>query len=215
MLYIFDWDGTLADSQQHIVAAMQYCITELQLPSRTDQQCANMIGLGLREVAHKLFDHLNEQGVQHFCDCYSKHFLLLGQSEYALKLFDGVLETFDILQSAGHQLAVATGKSRKGLNRVLKAAKLEARFVSTRAADETASKPSPLMLQEILCETGMSVEQAVMIGDTSYDMAMAQAISMQRIAANYGVHQEAVLRRFDPCLVVNSIQELCDWQGLR
>jgi phosphoglycolate phosphatase len=109
---------------------------------------------------------------------------------------------------------VATGKSRRGLNRVLDADNIGHLFSATRAADETASKPSPLMLEEILADTGIPVSQAVMIGDTSYDMEMAANIDMQRIAVSFGMHEVDVLQQYSPSLVIDRLDQLLQWHGL-
>lgn len=214
MLVIFDWDGTLADSQAHIVAAMQQTISELDFPAHSDAQCAAMIGLGLREVARLLCEAASEPDIDEFCARYSQHFLALEQSQYALSLFAGAQEVLETLRSNRHSLAIATGKSRRGLNRVLKALDLEPLFIATKAADETASKPNPLMLEAIMAETGYSAQQAVMVGDTSYDMAMAQAIGMPRVAATYGVHDADVLAQYEPALMIDTLTDIIQWPEL-
>ena len=163
MLLIFDWDGTLADSRDHIVAAMQAAISSLQLPAQSDDRCAQMIGLGLRETAMQLFscfylngideqDGIDEQGLTEFAESYSKHFIALKQLHGATQFFPNAIETLWQLKEQGHLLAVATGKSRRGLDRALVADNLVDLFVATRAADETASKPSPVMLEALLCD---------------------------------------------------------------
>ncbi len=225
MLLIFDWDGTLADSRDHIVAAMQAAITHLQLPEQTDDRCAQMIGLGLRETAMQLFsgfynngvderDGIDEHGLTQFSECYSKHFVDLKQQYGEAQFFPGAIETLQQLKAQGHLLAVATGKSRRGLDRALLADNLVDLFVATRAADETASKPSPIMLKALLNETGISAEQAVMIGDTSYDMQMAKNIDMPRIAVSYGVHEVSVLEQYAPTLVIDRMDQLLQWSAL-
>lgn len=189
MLLIFDWDGTIADSREHIVAAMQAAISTLQLPAQTDNRCAQMIGLGLQETALKLFPHfynngfdeqegINQSGLEQFSQHYSSHFTDLKKQYGPTQFFPGAIETLEKLKAQGHLLAVATGKSRRGLDRTLAADNLVDLFIATRAADETASKPNPMMLEALLNETNMSAEQAVMIGDTSYDMQMAVNIDM-------------------------------------
>ena len=225
MLLIFDWDGTLADSRDHIVAAMQAAISSLQLPAQSDDRCAQMIGLGLRETAMQLFscfylngideqDGIDEQGLTEFAESYSKHFIALKQQHGATQFFPNAIETLWQLKEQGHLLAVATGKSRRGLDRALVADNLVDLFVATRAADETASKPSPVMLEALLCETGMSADQAVMIGDTSYDMQMAKNIDMRRIAVSYGVHEVSVLEQYAPSLVIDRMDQLLQWSAL-
>ena len=208
MLVIFDWDGTLANSVDHIVAAMFATISEMRLEPRSKETCRAQIGLGLFETARSLYPELSERDVAHFRQAYSKHYLALGQEQYELCLYDGALSTLEYLQEQGHLLAVATGKSRAGLNRVLKETGLGELFRATRAADETASKPDPLMLKQLLQETGYSAERAVMIGDTSYDLAMAREIDMPRIGVSYGVHDNATLNSFDPIGIADSAHQL-------
>jgi phosphoglycolate phosphatase len=123
-------------------------------------------------------------------------------------LFDGVMPLLTQLSEQGALLAVATGKSRLGLNRVLAQTGLGDYFVATRCADETASKPHPLMLHELLAHTGIALDDAVMIGDTSYDMEMAQQIAMPRIGVSYGVHSVDVLQSYQPLAIVDSIYQL-------
>lgn len=214
MLLIFDWDGTLADSREHIVHAMQLAIKEQQLSERTDEQCAQMIGLGLNQVAMSLFPELDHTGVNQFSANYSAHYTQLLDHYGATRFFPGAIATLEQLHKQGHVLAVATGKSRRGLNRVLEAGNISHLFHATRAADETASKPNPLMLDEILFETGMSVAQAVMIGDTTFDMEMAANLEMPRIGVTYGMHTAEQLQVFSPALMIDGIDELLQWSRL-
>lgn len=211
MLLIFDWDGTLADSRDHIVLALQQTSESMGMVSKSDQQCAKMIGLGLRKVALGLYPELSEPDVDQFCNIYSKRFISLGQSQFPIKLFEGVTDTLLKLKSDGHRLAVATGKSRAGLDRVLNNLNMTSFFDITRTADETASKPHPKMLQEILIEAEEHVANAAMIGDTSYDLEMAQKINMRRIAVSYGVHDSQTLQQFNPSVVLNRIEEILAW----
>lgn len=185
-LVIFDWDGTIVDSAAQIVTAMQGAIGELNLPERTDQQIAELIGLGLDDAIGRLFPELPTENVLQMLDGYRRHY---GHAiDNPAPIFAGMTELLDELVAQGRTVAVATGKSRKGLDRSLRDTGLGDRFNLTRCADETASKPSPLMLQEILQETGISHAQAVMIGDTEYDMQMATQINMPAIGVAWGVH---------------------------
>ncbi len=215
MLLIFDWDGTLADSQEHIVNAMQAAIEALQLPEHSRESCAQMIGLGLSEVALRLFPGAGVDAHQAFIESYSYHFTRLRQQYGGTQFFPDAISTLNALHTHGHQLAIATGKSRRGLNRVLDADNIAHLFAATRAADETASKPNPLMLEEILSETGVGVGDAVMIGDTSYDLEMARNLDMRRIGVSYGVHHVEVLREYKPAIIIDSLAELLQWPALR
>ena len=146
MLFIFDWDGTLADSREQIVESMQATISGLNWPTRSDQQCADMIGLGLQQTAEALYPAMDSANYQTFATHYSAHYARLKDKHGATRFFPYALETLAELNSRGHALAVATGKSRRGLDRLLVSDGLDAMFVATRTADQTASKPDPMML---------------------------------------------------------------------
>lgn len=214
MLLIFDWDGTLADSESHIVQALQQASTQMGLPDRAHDDCARLIGLGLADAARRLHPQLEQVAIAEFCAAYSQRFRELESEGYALRLFDGAEALLQRLLRQGHQLAVATGKSRRGLDRALANAGIEDYFRATRTADESASKPDPRMLRELLSETKTAVENAAMIGDTSFDMQMAQALDMPRVAATYGVHAKAELMAFSPHWLIDEPSALLDWPAL-
>ena len=153
-----------------------------------------------------LFPHASPAARESIRQQYAHHFILGAPDK--IQLFDGVMPLLTQLSEQGALLAVATGKSRLGLNRVLAQTGLGDYFVATRCADETASKPHPLMLHEILAHTGIALDDAVMIGDTSYDMEMAQQIAMPRIGVSYGVHSVDVLQSYQPLAIVDSIYQL-------
>jgi phosphoglycolate phosphatase len=213
MLFIFDWDGTLIDSADRIVGAMQSAIAELQLPPRTDAEVRNIIGLGLPEAVEYLYPELSAAGQQAMRAGYVKYFLEAEQVPCAL--FPEVLETLHRLREGGCLLAVATGKNRRGLTRVLDGLGLQTFFDATRCADETRSKPHPQMLHELLAELSMPAEQAVMVGDTEYDMAMARNAGMARIAVDYGAHAVERLLPYEPALVMGRFGQLLDWREQR
>lgn len=202
-LVIFDWDGTLFDSVHLIVDSLLWAAAEHQV-ELTAADARNIIGLGLPEAMQALFPHVPElqPAIQ---ASYAKHYVANSDRQH---WFEGVEQLFDALQHQQVNLAVATGKSRVGLDRVLKQTNSAARFVSTRCASETKSKPHPMMLAEILQETGVSPDRAVMVGDTTYDMEMAANIGMPRIAVSYGVHQPEALQRFSPLCIVDSVWAL-------
>lgn len=214
MLLIFDWDGTLADSEAHIVSALQRASEVHGLPVRERRACASLIGLGLAEAATRLHPQLQGDSVNRFCRTYSDCFRELEKQGHALRLFAGVEAMLEALLVAGHTLAVATGKSRRGLDRALANSGLEDLFTATRTADESASKPDPTMLIDLLDATGSEVRDAVMIGDTTYDMQMAQALGMSRVAATYGVHESRTLREFSPDWLIGNPAALLDWPRL-
>lgn len=204
-LYIFDWDGTVMDSVSHIVSSIMWAAEKHQVET-TPEAAKNIIGLGLPEAMQTLFpDHPDQWDT--IQQSYAEHYVATSKET---KLFDGMRELLTQLHAQGKLLAVATGKSRKGLDRVLDESGLRPVFTATRGADETKSKPDPLMLQEILTQTGIDAANAVMIGDTSYDMEMARNISMDRVAVTYGVHDVDVLTAFEPARIVSDVAELTD-----
>ena len=205
-LVIFDWDGTLMDSVAHIVECLQQAATTLEQPVPSIEAARNIIGLGLPEAIAILFPHASPAARESIRQQYAHHFVLGAPDK--IQLFDGVRPLLTQLRDAGALLAVATGKSRLGLNRVLAQTGLGDYFVATRCADETASKPHPLMLNELLAHTGIALEEAVMIGDTSYDMEMAQQIAMPRIGVSYGVHSVDVLQSYLPLVIVDNVYQL-------
>ncbi|HCH20662.1 MAG TPA: HAD family hydrolase [Cellvibrionales bacterium] len=211
VLFIFDWDGTLADSREQIVESMQATIEGLNWPVRTDQQCADMIGLGLQQTAEALYPAKAASDYQTFATHYSAHYGRLKDKHGATRFFPNALQTLADLKSRGHTLAVATGKSRRGLDRLLVSDGLEAMFVASRTADQTASKPDPMMLQQLLDETGTSLADAVMVGDTSYDLEMAQRIGMASIGVDWGMHSTACLAAFAPVIIISSFDQLVFW----
>ncbi|MFB1037563.1 MAG: HAD-IA family hydrolase [Sinobacterium sp.] len=209
MLYIFDFDGTLVDSVDGIVAAMQAAIADVLLPERSHAQVSNIIGLGLAEALQTLFPGIDDDKAEHAAERYSHHFI---NDHNGLVLFEGVEGVLQMLKAAGHSLAIATGKSRRGLDRVFDSSSLSQYFAYSRCADETKSKPHPLMLNQLLAETGISASDALMIGDTTYDIEMAANAGIKSVGVSYGVHSsqqltdagaERVIDRFDELLSLN------------
>ena len=202
-LIIFDWDGTLFDSVGQIVASLKFAAQQFD-QTLTDDAAKSIIGLGLPEVAQILFPNVPELHAD-ILKCYGDHYVAHSTGD---QWFAGVSEMLHDLHEQGIKLAVATGKSRKGLDRVLKQTKSEDLFVATRAASETKSKPDPLMLAEILQHTGVHADQAIMVGDTSYDLEMAKNIAMPRVGVSYGVHTVEVLQSFNPLYIAHDVAAL-------
>ena len=202
-LVIFDWDGTLFDSVGQIVDSLKFAATQFQQPL-THEAAKSIIGLGLPEVAQVLFPDVPELHTD-ILQCYATHYVENSKGD---AWFEGVAELLNDLTQQGVKLAVATGKSRKGLDRVLSQTQSHELFVVTRAASETKSKPDPLMLAEILAFTGVKAEQAIMVGDTSYDLEMAQNIAMPRIGVSYGVHTPETLAQFNPIAIAADVKSL-------
>lgn len=208
-LLIFDWDGTLMDSAGQIVAVMQEAIAHLGLPEKTDKEVSEVIGLGLNEALMVLFPGYTLEQLRGIFDRYRKQYT---QPQFqSSDLFQGVRETLTQLKMEGYELAVATGKSRRGLDRVLRDTGLGDLFVTSRCADETLSKPDPLMLNEILEETGYSAEQAIMVGDTEFDLEMAVTAGMTAIGVSCGVHDDERMMRAGASEILPRVTDLPGW----
>jgi len=213
MLFVFDWDGTLIDSAAKIVSCMQQAAVDMQLDLLEPKVIKDIIGLGLPEAIQTLYPLLETDGVLEYKQRYSDHFVAADQ--LLCSLFPGAFETLDTLKAQGHLIAVATGKSRRGLARALAQQGWEALFDATRCADETASKPDPRMLNEILSELGVVASSAVMIGDTEFDMAMARTADVDRIAVTYGAHEVERLQRYEPALCIDHLSLIIDYAKSR
>lgn len=205
-LYIFDWDGTLMDSERQIVHCMQAAADDLKVVVPEYGAVRAIIGLGLPEAIHRLFPGQDAAQREAIRQAYARHFL--GGTGGGSDLFPHARELLDELRGAGHLLAIATGKSRLGLDRVLGTTGLAKAFHVTRCADETASKPDPLMLHEILAATGRPVDAALMIGDTTYDLEMAARAGMRSVGLAHGVHAEEELLRHAPLAIVPDLPAL-------
>lgn len=205
-LVIFDWDGTLMDSLAHIVASVMAAADVLQVPRPTEAAARDIIGLGLPEALRTLFPGLTEQDRHTLRQHYADHFI--AGHEQQSQPYEGAQALLEDLQQAGAVLAVATGKSRLGLDRVLAHTGWHPHFAATRCADETASKPDPLMLRELLAELRVPVHRAVMVGDTVYDLAMAEALGMASVGVTYGVHDAQRLQQHSPWALCHDMQSL-------
>lgn len=208
-LVIFDWDGTLMDSQARIVACLRAAGEDLGLAPHDDASLSNIIGLGLYEAIEGLYPGSSAALHKAYADRYRYHFL--ADDAIPTPLFPGVEAMLDMLEGQGLLLAVATGKGRRGLDHVLAHTGLSSRFVCTRCADETRSKPHPLMLEEIMGFTGVSPGDAIMVGDTEYDMLMARHAGTGALAVSYGVHARERLLACEPLACVDSIDEMRAW----
>ena len=207
-LLIFDWDGTLADSAALIVNSMQAAIGALQLPPRPDAAIRDLIGLSFFDAMRILFPELETDEVLRLMGEYRRT-APAHQVASEAPLFPGVEAALETLSGHGYVLAIATGKSRHGLDRSLRIhSRVKSLFLLTRCADETASKPNPLMLREILDETGFSAGQALMIGDTEYDVAMASALDMPALGVACGAHERGRLRKAGAAAVVEGVRDL-------
>jgi len=205
-LAIFDWDGTLMDSVGRIVACVQAAARDCGEGVPEAPSIHQIIGLSLEVGIPRLFNLAEgSERAQALIARYRHHYL---HDKTPSPLFAGARELLHGWQAQGIGLAVATGKSRRGLDRVLDETGLRPLFAASRGADEANSKPDPLMLVQILAELGCEPAQAVMIGDSIHDMAMAEALQMPRIGVTWGVHDRERLLRHDPLAVVDTMDEL-------
>lgn len=207
MLFIFDWDGTLCDSLERIIVSAQRAASEFQLPEPGTDEVRPIVGLGLLEAMKSLFPDLDKEGHQSLAECYRQHFLQLGE-EMPSSLYKGALDTLEQLRDGNHRIAIATGKSRIGLDLVLKEVGLENYFDASRCADETQSKPHPQMLHELLQELEHKAEDSLMIGDTEFDLQMADAAGVRGIGVSYGAHSASRLEKCNPHLILDSLESL-------
>jgi len=208
-LIVFDWDGTLMDSAARIVASLQAAGGDVGMDARSDLECRNVIGLGMREAIEALHPGLGNAQANQFTDRYRHHFLV--SSPEPERLFSGVHDILQALEARQLWLGVATGKSRKGLNRALKDTECGRYFHSTRCADETCSKPDPQMLREICEELGVEPSKTLMIGDTEYDLEMAQRAGAAALAVTYGAHEAHRLDSYDTVAKLDSVAALGQW----
>lgn len=207
-LIVFDWDGTLMDSAAEIVAAMQRAIADLDLPERPPEAMRELIGLGIDDVLTRLFPELDARKVGALLAAYRGRYGAPGGDS---RLFPGVRETLADLRTDGHILAVATGKSRRGLDRGFAETGLGHFFRVSRCADETAPKPAPDMLEEILLRTATEPHRALMVGDTEFDMAMAAAAGVSAVGVACGVHDAGRLHVAGAVTVLENVAALPGW----
>lgn len=208
-LLIFDWDGTLADSVGRIVEAMHVASERSRFELRDDFAVKGIIGLGLPEAIRTLYPDITDAELIAFREHYADHYI--AAEAVPSPLFEGVVESMEAFRAQGYRLAVATGKARRGLDRVLKAHGWEDYFDITRAADETASKPHPLMLEQILAHCEVRPEQALMVGDSSFDLQMAHNAGMDSVAVSYGAQSIEALKVFEPRLAIDRFSQLHAW----
>ena len=208
-LLVFDWDGTLMDSVATIVACAQAMLGELGLPQPPDALIRNTVGLGLRETIDQLIPGCDAELYRRVVETYRAHWLTTYQN--LPLLFPGVTDVLRQLAAEGYLLGIATGKGRRGLEHALKSSGLTGLFHATRTVDEAPSKPNPGMLLDILDELGARPDEAVMIGDTTYDLAMARAAGMAGLAVLSGSQAREELERLEPLACLASVAEVPDW----
>ncbi|MEZ5710836.1 MAG: HAD-IA family hydrolase [Blastomonas sp.] len=209
-LAIFDCDGTLVDSQANICRAMEHAFSVAGLGQPDLHQVRRIVGLSLVEAMRQLLPDLDEASHEHVADLYKQAFFDLRQSGSLEQepLYDGLLELLDRLEGEGWLLAVATGKSDRGLDHCLSHHGIRDRFVSLQTADRHPSKPHPSMVFQALLDAGADAERAVMIGDTSYDMEMAVNAAVRPIGVDWGYHDSRELIEAGAGFVATSMDEL-------
>lgn len=207
-LIVFDWDGTLIDSTDAIVRAAQAAIADLGLPPRASRSIKEIIGLGLREAWERLYPEF-EGEYEDFVLRYREHFFASRQQRS--ELYPGVREVLCELRERGKLLAIATGKSRRGLDKDLERIGLDSLFHLSRTADETDSKPSPRMLQEIMAQLAAHPRETLMVGDTEYDLRMASAAGVAAVGVNWGAHDYERLAGHGALKCFDDLTELPAW----
>jgi phosphoglycolate phosphatase len=208
-LIVFDWDGTLMDSAAKIVSCFRKAAADVGVPDPGESAIRHIIGLGLTEALAELMPQADEVTRVAVTERYREHFLYLDQT--AMPMFAGVREGLEALVARGYMLAIATGKSRRGLARALAESQTEHLFVTIRCADEALSKPHPRMLEDILDQTGRTALQTIMIGDTTFDLQMARNAGVPGLAVTYGVHAREHLMAEAPLACLDSFDEVCRW----
>lgn len=207
-LIVFDWDGTLMDSTGAIVESIQAAARDLGLEPPSIERAQHIIGLGLLDALRHAMPDLPRERYMDVAERYRQHFL---SRDRELQLFEGIAPLLDELAAAGHALAVATGKTRKGLERAMRTSGLQARFHASRCADECHSKPNPQMLEELMQEFGVGANVTLMIGDTTHDILMARNAGVGALGVAYGAHPREQLVAEGPLFCAEDVAQLTQW----
>jgi phosphoglycolate phosphatase len=207
-LIVFDWDGTLFDSTALITRCIQNACADVGVPVPSDRDASYVIGMGLVEALQHAAPGLPRERYPELGNRYRHHYFA---AQHEVVLFEGTLEMLQALRARHHWLGVATGKSRRGLDEALASVNIRHLFDATRTAEETASKPDPRMLHELMRELGVDAERTLMVGDTTHDLQLAVNAGTAFLAVAYGAHDAAAFAAFDPVHVALSMRELRDW----
>jgi phosphoglycolate phosphatase len=202
---VFDWDGTLFDSTGLIVRCIQGACRDLGLAVPSDTDAAYVIGLGLHDALRHAAPALPEARYPELGARYRHHYR---ERQHELTLFPGVLAVLHALKARGHLLAVATGKGRRGLDEALAHTELRGLFDATRTADQTAGKPNPLMLEELMAELGIAPARTLMVGDTTHDLQLALNAGTASVGVAYGAHEPEAFAAYPTLFVAHSVAEL-------
>ena len=207
-LLVFDWDGTLFDSTALIARCIQAACADLGVPVPSDERASYVIGMGLTEALQHAAPELPPERYRELGERYRQHYFA---RQHEIVFFDGTLAMLEALKARGHLLGVATGKSRRGLDDALGTSALRGLFDATRTADETASKPDPRMLIELMDEFQVAPERTLMIGDTTHDLLLARNAGAASVGVSYGAHNHASFEGFGARHVAHSTAGLCYW----
>ena len=207
-LIAFDWDGTLYDSTKIIVRCIQRAVTDVGGAMPSDQAAAYVIGMGLMQALAHAAPDVPEALYPQLGARYRHHYKA---HQDDLSLFEGVLPMLSDLKTRHHLLAVATGKSRRGLDEVLDAVELKGIFHASRTADETAGKPHPRMLHELMRQCGCPPDRALMVGDTTHDLLLARNAGCASVGVSYGAHEPHAFAALGPLHIAHSVRDLHDW----
>ncbi|MFM7705583.1 MAG: HAD family hydrolase [Rubrivivax sp.] len=207
-LIAFDWDGTLFDSTALIVRCIQGACRDVGTTVPDDERAAYVIGLGLRDALMHAAPDFPAERYAELAQAYRRHYFA---AQHEVVLFEGTLAMLQELRGRSHLLAVATGKSRRGLDEALGTTQLHTLFDATRTADETASKPHPQMLLELMAELGVAPARTLMIGDTTHDLEMATRAGVTGLGVSYGAHAHTAFAAHAPVFVAHTTAELHAW----
>lgn len=207
-LVVFDWDGTIMDSTSVIAACIQLSCRDLGIAEPTQEAAKYVIGLGMADTLTHIAPGLDVQGQNELAARYRVHYLA---REHEAPLYEGVKDLLEELRTRGRLLAVATGKARRGLDRVLDTTGLRGHFDATRCADEGFAKPHPDMLLHLLEATGVEASRALMIGDTTHDLELAANAGVDAVAVSYGAHSAQLLRSRAARHLASTVPELRQW----
>ena len=207
-LICFDWDGTLFDSTALIVHCIQQAVVDVGGAKPSDAAAAYVIGLALTPALAKAAPDVPPEKYPELGAAYRRHYLA---QQHDINLFEGVLPMLEDLKRRHHWLAVATGKSRRGLDDALASRQLKGVFDGSRTADETAGKPNPQMLRELMREFGTEPERTLMVGDTSHDLQMAQNAGCPSVGVSYGAHEPHEFDALKPLHIAHSVADLRQW----
>ena len=207
-LIAFDWDGTLFDSTQIIVRSIQLAVADVGGTVPSNEAASYVIGLGLMEALAHAAPDVPQARYPELGKRYRHHYAV---HQNDITLFEGVVPLLLDVKERGHLLTVATGKSRRGLDEALQAVELKGCFDSSRTADETAGKPHPRMLHELMSEFGVKPERTLMIGDTTHDLQMALNAGCASVGVSYGAHEPSAFELLKPRVVAHSVPELQRW----